>query len=406
MRSERLAKISNIPIWLGLVLLALTAAYLYAIHAILSPILIGIVLIFVLTGINDPFARRVSTAVGLLLFIWVFIRAQVIFFPFIAAYILAYLLDPVADFLEKKRWHRGWASVMLILLFMMCLASIGAVLVPALVHQIQNFVNALPQVMNSIQSDILEKVPNVFKYFGIEESEFRENWANTVPKGLQQAFNNLLKGVLSITSFLGQILNIILIPVIAFYLLKDFNSFRNTFLSFFSKKIRPRISSYLYRVDRIVGGYLRAQILVSLFVGAATVLGLAVCRIPFAILLGVMAGILNFIPIIGLYVGLAITAMVAFLDPNPLWVLLKVLIVYGVVQGLEGAVIQPKIVGDRVGMHPVLVMFSVLFFSKFFGFWGLIIGVPTAAVVMFFIDEYKRKNTMMHMVEEKGTARQ
>jgi predicted PurR-regulated permease PerM len=98
--------------------------------------------------------------------------------------------------------------------------------------------------------------------------------------------------------------------------------------------------------------------------------------------------------------------MVAFLDPNPLWVLLKVLIVYGVVQGLEGAVIQPKIVGDRVGMHPVLVMFSVLFFSKFFGFWGLIIGVPTAAVVMFFIDEYKRKNTMMHMVEEKGTARQ
>jgi predicted PurR-regulated permease PerM len=399
------AKTSNIPIWLGLVLLALTAAYLYAIHAILSPILIGLVLIFILTGIDDPFARRVSLAAGILLFIWIFIRAQVIFFPFIAAYILAYLLDPVADFLEKKRWRRGWASLLLILLFMMILASIGAVLVPTLVHQIQNFVNALPQVMNSIQSDILEKVPNVFKYFGIEETEFRENWANTVPKGLQQVFNNLLKGVLSMTAFLGQILNIILIPVIAFYLLKDFNSFRNIFLSFFSKKTRPRISSYLYRIDRIVGGYLRAQILVSIFVGMATGLALALSRIQFAILLGVMAGLLNFIPFIGLYVGLAITAMVAFLDPNPFWALFKVLIVYGVVQGLEGAVIQPKIVGDRVGMHPVLVMFSVLFFSKFFGFWGLIIGVPTAAVVMFFVEEYKRKTAMLHMVEEKVTTR-
>ena len=395
-----MAKISNIPIWLGLVLLALTAAYLYAIHAILSPLLIGIVLIFILAGIEDPFARRVSTAVGILLFIWIFIRAQVIFFPFIVAYILAYLLDPIADFLEKKHWSRGWAAAFLILLITITLASIGAVLVPALVHQIQNFVSALPQLVNSIQNDILENVSNYLKTFGIEETWFKENWADTLPRGLQQVFNNLLKGVLSITSFLGQILNIIIIPVIAFYLLKDFNSFRNTFLGLFSKKSRPRISSHLYRIDQIVGGYLRAQILVSLFVGAATVLGLAISRIPFAILLGVLAGLLNFIPIIGLYVGLAITAMVAFLDPNPLWALIKVLLVYGVVQGLEGAVIQPKIVGDRVGMHPVLVMFSVLFFSKFFGFWGLIIGVPTAAVVMFFIEEYKRKAAMMNMVQE------
>jgi len=380
----------------------LMAAYVYAAHQILSPILIGLILLFLLSGLKThPFAKRLSIAVWAILFIWVFIKAQVIFFPFIVSFTLAYLLDPAADYLENKRIHRGIASIFLIVVVLIFIGSIGALLIPKLVQEIPHFINSLPEVVHSVQKTIADTVPRVMRFFRLEESLLKQNWTDSIPNGLQEVFNNLLKGILSITSFVGQLLNLIIIPVLTFYILKDFNSIRHWFLSLFEKQRRPQVSYYLWRVNRIVGGYLRAQILVCIFVGILTGAGLAVFNIQFAVLLGVITGLLNFIPFIGLYVSLALSCFVAFLNPNPWLSILFVAIVFGVVQGIEGTIIQPKIVGDRVGLHPVAVMFSVLFFARFFGFWGLVIGVPTAAVVMFFIDEWKRKQVLAEMMEER-----
>lgn len=393
-------------LFVGVVVFTLLAAYLYAVHQIISPILIGVLLLFVLAGLKkDPFARRLTIAVWGLLLIWVFIKAQVVFFPFIVSYILAYLLDPIADYLEKKKIPRFLASLILVILLFGVIVMLGALLIPTLVQEIQNLINSLPQVVESIQTKILKSLPKVLQLLRIEETQFKQNWTDTVPKGLQQVFNNLLKGLLGITSFLGQLINLIIIPVLTFYILKDFNKIRQWFLYLFSKRRRPRASYYLWRVNRIVGGYLRAQVLVCIFVGILTGLLLMVARIQFAVLLGVLTGLLNFIPYIGLYVSLALSCFVAFLNPNPWWSIFYVALIFGFVQGIEGAIIQPKIVGDRVGLHPVAVMFSVLFFARFFGFWGLLIGVPTAAVVMFFIHEWKRKQALLDMIEERALKR-
>ncbi len=379
------------------------AAYLYSAHDILSPILIGLLLIFVLSGLKDnAVASRLSTAVWGLLVLWVFLRAQVVFFPFLASFTLAYILDPAADFLEKRKVKRSIASLILIVLLFGLIVAAGILLMPQLINEIQNFINSLPKVVDTIQTKMMEFLPKILRLFRIEETDFRQNWTETMPDSLKQIFNNLLKGLLNMTAFLGQIINLIIIPVLTFYILKDFNKIRTWFLSLFPRKRRPRVSYYMWRVNRIVGGYIRAQVIVCFFVGLLTGIFLGIAGIQFAILLGVLAGLMNFIPYIGLYVGLAITGLVAFLDPNPLLALFKVALVYAVVQGVEGALIQPKIVGDRVGLHPVAVMFSVLFFARFFGFWGLIIGVPTAAVVMLFIDEWKRKQALLELIEEKS----
>ncbi|MFC1569671.1 AI-2E family transporter [bacterium] len=394
------------PFLIGIVVFTLLSATLYAAHQILSPILIGLLLLFVLSGLKGNFfAQRLSIAIWIFLFIWVFIKAEVVFFPFIVSFTLAYLLDPLADFLEKKKMNRGVASIILIFLVLILIGSIGALLIPKLVQEIPNFINSLPKVVESIQSQIIEKLPRVLKFLRIEESQLKQNWTDTVPKGLQQVFNNLLLGILGLTSFLGQLLNLIIIPVLTFYILKDFNSLRQWFLSLFSKLRRPQVSYYLWRINRIVGGYIRAQILVCISVGILTGAGLAIFKIQFAILLGVITGLMNFIPFIGLYISLGLSCFVAFLNPNPLLSIFFVALVFGIVQGVEGTVIQPKIVGDRVGLHPVAVMFSVLFFAKFFGFWGLLIGVPTAAVMMFFIDEWKRKQVLAEMMEERASKK-
>ncbi|MBN2103045.1 AI-2E family transporter [bacterium] len=394
----------KVQILTGSVIFILLAAYIYSAQAILSPIPVGLLLLFVISGIKDnPFAERLKIAIWGILIIWMFIRAQVIFFPFIVSFTLAYILDPVADFLVKHRFKRGLASIILVLLFCGLIVMFGFLMVPTLVQEINNLISSLPRLVDAVQIKVLENLPKVLHFLRIEETQFKKNLADTLPGGLQQLFNNLLKGLMSITSFVGQILNIIIIPVLTFYILKDFNSIRQWFLSLFTRRKRPRVSYYLWRINRIVGGYLRAQVIICTFVGIMTGLGLAfIARIQFAVLLGVLAGLLNFIPYIGLYVGLILTGLVAFLDPNPLFPLIKIVIVYAVVQGVEGAIIQPKIVGDRVGLHPVAVMFSVLFFAKFFGFWGLVIGVPSAAVVMFFIDEWKRKQALLEMIDERA----
>ncbi|MBN2103129.1 AI-2E family transporter [bacterium] len=393
--------------FVGIVVFTLLAAYIYTVHQIISPILVSIILLFVLGGLKEnPFARRISIAVWGLLVIWMFIKAQIIFFPFIVSYILAYLLDPIADFLEKKKIPRFIASLILVILVFGIIVTFGVLIIPQLVEEIQNLINSLPQVVESIQTKIVENLPKVLQFLRIEETEFKQNWTSTAPNGLQQIFNNLLKGLLGITSFLGQILNLIIIPVITFYILKDFNKIRQWFLDLFSRQHKPRVSYYLWRVNRIVGSYLRAQVLVCIFVGILTGFGLALAGIQFAILLGVLTGLLNFIPYIGLYVSLALSCFVAFLNPNPLLSIFYVALIFAFVQGLEGAIIQPKIVGDRVGLHPVAVMFSVLFFARFFGFWGLLIGVPTAAVVMFFINEWKRRQALSELFEERTLQQQ
>jgi len=200
---------------------------------------------------------------------------------------------------------------------------------------------------------------------------------------------------------LGQILNVILIPILTFYFLKDFNRIQEWMLNMVPRKYRSSCYFYLWRTNRILGGYIRGQLIVCTIVGVLTGLGLAVFGIPFAILLGVMTGLLNVIPYIGLYVSLGLALLTSLFTAHPLVAALKIAGVFLVVQSLEGYVIAPKIVGERVGLHPLAVIFSVLVFSRFLGFWGLIIGVPTAALIKFLLDEAKRRQRWKEILAEK-----
>jgi predicted PurR-regulated permease PerM len=137
-------------------------------------------------------------------------------------------------------------------------------------------------------------------------------------------------------------------------------------------------------------------------VGLLTGSGLALLGLPFAILLGFTVGVLNLIPFVGFYISLVISLLTGFVTPEPFVAMLKIASVFLTVQALEAYVITPKIVGERVGLHPVAVIFSVLIFSRFLGFWGLIIGVPTAALIKFLINEWKRRHKWMEILAREN----
>ena len=161
---------------------------------------------------------------------------------------------------------------------------------------------------------------------------------------------------------------------------------------------------YLWRTNRILGGYIRGQLIVCSIVGLLTGVGLAVLNLPFAILIGFITGVLNIIPYIGLYISLGLALLTGFFTANPLISMLKISGIFVFVQMLEAYTISPRVVGQRVGLHPVGVIFSILIFSRFLGFWGLIIGVPTAALIKFLVDEWKRRQKWRELLAEKAIS--
>ncbi|MCJ7812292.1 AI-2E family transporter [bacterium] len=387
----------------GGVLFLFLAAFLWTTRSVLSPILVGGVLLFILMGLKPyPFARRLGVGVSLILFVYLIIKAQGAIFPFLFAFVLAYLFDPFTRLFEKR--HISKTSGVLFLLFftLSILILIGWIIIPNLIEEIKVLIAQIPDRINYLYEEMKEGIPKILGSLPVDQDKLQQNLLEEIPSRANRVLSNILKGVMSIGSFLGQIINIILIPVLTFYFLKDFNKIYDLALDFVPKKYRSICCFYLWRMNRILGGYLRGQLIVCFIVGSLTVLGLSLFQVPFSILLGILAGIFNIVPYIGLYVSLGIALITALLGDHMIMTMVKIGGVFLVVQTIEVYFISPKIVGERVGLHPLAVIFSMLVFSRFLGLWGLIVGVPIAALIKFLIDEWKRHQKWREVLAEKS----
>lgn len=376
----------------GIAIFLLITAFLWSVHTILSPILLGGILIYLLSELKDfPFIRRIRIAVAILLFFWIVVNIQGIVIPFLVAFLLAYLVHPLVDQFEK--WHVPRVlSVLLIFLFLLGIFGLVlAIILPDLAREIQELLIRFPQMLQNGIALVHKHLPKLFALLKIDylklEKEFLEE---KYPAYVGKVFIQILKAIVGMGTWLGQLLNLILIPVLTFYFLLDYHRVRETLLGFVPKKYKALASFYLWRSNRIVGGYIRGQLIVCILVGIFTWLGLFLFSIPYSILIGIVTGILNVIPYLGLYVSLGLALLSSFFTPAPHISALKILLVFAIVQGVEAYIVSPKIIGDRVGLHPVAVIFAIFIFSHFLGLWGLLIAVPCAALIKFLLDEWKR----------------
>lgn len=378
------------------VLLGAFALFLYTALPVLTPL----VLYLVLLVLGAPYARErgvllMLLAATLILFFWLLEALGGVITPFIIALVLAYILDPAVDALERRRVPRALA-ILLLALPVLALLGLGIALgIPALFRQVGEIIEAAPVAFERLRAQALA---NDGRLFGIDLPFVDERRLLdpllAIDAGRVEAFvrerqqliaQNAWGAVLGVGRRLGVVFTIlgyvVLVPVLTYYLLHDFDLIRGRLGALIPPPRRDAWLGFLNDYDRLVSRYLRGQLIAATTVGLLTTLGLWVLGFPYPALVGVVAGVFNLVPYLGLIVSLVPAIIIALLSGEILASFGKIAIVFGIVQALDGTVIGPKIVGGSVGLHPAWVILALSAGGLFFGFVGLLIAVPMALLV-------------------------
>jgi predicted PurR-regulated permease PerM len=316
--------------------------------------------------------------------------------PFVAGMVLAYLLDPLARRGEKLGISRG-ISALIVLTLAILLVVVGVMAVaPVLADQFAAFAKNLPRYVAKLQSLVSDPSrPWLTKIFGggnLPDPGKSIETLVTQGSGFIAGFvTSLWSGGRAVFSVLSLL---IVTPVVAFYLLCDWERLVRTVDGWIPLPHRQTVHVLARRIDRAVAGFIRGQSLLCLILAAYYAIGLTLCGLNFGFLIGLMTGLFSFIPFVGALTGFVVAAIVAVAQFWPDWVSIALVIgVFILGQGLEGYVLSPKLVGAEVGLHPVWLMFALLASGYLFGFVGLLVAVPVAAalgvLIRFAIEKYK-----------------
>jgi predicted PurR-regulated permease PerM len=322
--------------------------------------------------------------VSLIVFVLVLVLLRDVLLPFVAALALAYLLDPLADRLERWGLSRLAATIVILVVFLLIFVLGLVLLAPLLGQQLAGLVARLPADAAKLQALALEQGGPWLERFGGAQltEDARNSLGNLVGEATKWVGSVLQSLWTGGTAIIGVFSLLVLTPVIAFYLLVDWDRMVATVDGWLPLEHRDTIRGLLREMDVSIAGFLRGQALVCLLLGIFYAVGLSLLGVSFGALIGIISGFLSFIPYVGSLTGLVLSVGVAIVQfwPNWTWPL-ATLAVFFAGQFLEGNIFQPKLVGNSIGVHPVWLMFALLAFGTLFGFVGLLLAVPLAAVI-------------------------
>ena len=303
--------------------------------------------------------------------------------PFVAGMALAYLLDPVARRAEQMGVGRG-LSALIILTVVILVVAIGAItVVPLLGDQIVKFTDNLPGYATKLRALVANpSYPWLGKIFGDGLPDPGASVGNIVSQG-SGFIAGFLKSIWSGGRAVFSLLSLLIItPVVAFYLLCDWEVVTKTVNGWIPLHHRKTVHALMRDIDNAIAGFVRGQAVVCLCLATFYSIGLTLAGLNFGFLIGLMTGLFSFVPFVGAASGFLIAMVVAIAEFWPDWTSMTMVIgVFILGQGLEGYVLSPKLVGAKVGLHPVWMMFALLAFGYLFGFVGLLIAVPLAATI-------------------------
>jgi len=324
----------------------------------------------------------------LILLLWLF---SGVLLPFAVALALGYLLDPVADRLERAGLNRLGATLLILAVFLV-IVGLGLVLiVPVLGRQLAGFIQSLPETASKLQvliarlgDQLSEAAGNpIFEKLGFGSGgapSLRPPGGDLVGQAAQWAVAFLTSLWSGGTALISVFSLLVVTPVVAFYMLLDWDKMVAAVDSLVPLAHRGTVRALAREIDAAMAGFLRGQSLVCIFLGAWYGVGLSLVGLNFGLLIGLSAGVLSFIPYVGSLTALVLSAVVALVQGWPQWsLLLWSLAVVLSGQFMEGNILSPKLVGGKVGLHPVWLIFALLAFGSLFGFTGLIVAVPFAA---------------------------
>ncbi|MGX5842499.1 AI-2E family transporter [Mesorhizobium sp. ArgA1] len=321
-----------------------------------------------------------GTAVFLALFLYIF---SSILLPFVAGMVLAYFLDPVADRLQRLGLSRLMATVVILIAFIVVLVLAFVILIPVLATQMADFASKLPEYLTRLQSLITSFDPKWLEQkFGVNANGLRDGLNSLLTSGfglLSTVFTSIWSSGVALVSVVSLF---VVTPVVAFYMLLDWDRMVAVVDSWVPRDYVGTVRAIFRDINTATAGFVRGQGTLCLVLGAMYATGLTLTGLNFAILIGLFAGLISFIPYVGSLTGLVLAVGVAFVQFWPDWTMIvAVAVVFFIGQFIEGNILQPRLVGKSVGLHPVWLMFALFAFGALFGFVGLLIAVPASAAV-------------------------
>ena len=312
---------------------------------------------------------------------WLLYLLAPVLTPFIAAALLAYIGDPLADRLQRIRMPRTLAVVVVFLFTFLFLALLVLLVFPLVEAQVSALLKALPGIVAEIEQVWLPRLRPLLGVEGGEDIGFAAflsnygdmagSWGGALLVSLSKSGGALAAAVISL----------FLVPILTFYLLRDWDWIMHRLGALIPSAQRETVIMLAKETDDVLGGFLRGQIMVMMALGAMYSLGLSIVGLEYAIAIGMVAGLVSFVPYLGFVFGIILAGLTVAIEPEPWLRLLGVFATFSIAQVIEGSFLTPKLVGDRIGLHPVIIIFSIAAGGQLFGFFGILLALPAAAVV-------------------------
>ncbi|MFT5140205.1 MAG: putative PurR-regulated permease PerM [Lysobacterales bacterium] len=319
---------------------------------------------------------------------WLLYLLSPVITPFATAAALAYFGDPLVDRLENiniRSWKVGrtLAVVIVFILMIAAFAILLVIIVPLLVDQFRQFADRVPAYLNWVS---VTAIPWLAAQLGFDATAMDAAHITETLKSYWKEISGAAFNVIETLgrggqAILGLVTNLVLIPVVAFYMMRDWDLMITGIHDLLPRKLEEQISKLASEVDNVLAAFVRGQLMVMVALGVIYTAGLWLIGIDMAFLIGMGAGLLSIVPYLGSIVGLAVAAAAALFQFHDAFHLLMVLAVFGGGQMLEGMFLTPRLVGDQIGLHPVIVIFAVLAGGQLFGFLGILLALPAAAAM-------------------------
>lgn len=336
---------------------------------------------------KNPWIIFLVVAVGAALLLYLF---RSLITPMVVAMLIAYAFNPLVNRLQKLKISRTLAIILLSFILLVGLGLVMTYTLMVMKQEVLIFWERLPQYAETYEQKLRPWILNTFgweipKDFKALLAQAQEKLKN--PDLLKPVSAFLAQSLSNFITFFVNLLSLLIIPVFSFYLLSDYPSFYKRVEPYVPLRHRSRFQTLLNEIDATLGGFIRGQLLVCLIVGALTSLGLYLVGVDLAFIIGMASGLANIVPYLGLVAGITTASLMAFLEFGDLMHPLMAIGVYAVVQTIDGLFITPRIVGEKVGLSPVIIISGLVVGGNLFGFVGILLAVPAMAVLKVVVNQ-------------------
>lgn len=315
----------------------------------------------------------------------------------IISIVLAYLINPIVDYLERYKMKRGIAVLFIYAITLGIILILSFIIIPKTGREIKRLFKLLPGYFHSISKTIdnfyikyyesMDNMPPIFQ--GLDEIIITN--IERLENSISVKISNFIEGIIFTFS---KVISLILIPILTYYFIKDKDYFKEKAYFMFPQSYRQEIKGLIMEIDKVLGEFIRGRLLLALYVGIATTILLLLFRIDFALIIGIITGIADIIPYLGPLIGFLPAVFFAFLY-HPMKALWVGLFFLGI-QWIENNVLAPKIIGESMGIHPITVLLALVLGGGIFGLFGMILSIPFVATIKILYNYYKEKTNLLN----------